>query len=141
MLLLVLACTCIGAPPEPDVPATPTATPTTEPTAQPARPLPPSRQPLCATPLGCGLLIHYSVDTVTENLCGWCGADNPALCRDHWLPVAPGSDQPRCEIYRELERCILQHSGTTRFADLPDMAQANILNLQEREDAREDCVE
>lgn len=97
-------------------------------------------RPLCATPLGCGLLAHYSLATIEGRLCDWCGEDAPTLCGT-WLPAAPDSDRPRCEIYLELERCILQHSGTTRFADLPAMAQANILALQARADEAGGCVE
>ncbi|MFT5679705.1 MAG: hypothetical protein ACI8RZ_000610 [Myxococcota bacterium] len=142
MLLLVLACTCAGAPPVPDAAEPiPAAEPVTAEPVTAAPPLPPSRKPLCATPLGCGLLIHYRIDTVRDSVCGWCGEDNPALCGDTWLPNAAGAELPRCGIYQELERCILQHSSTKRFADLPDMPQANILTLQEREDGRVDCVE
>lgn len=139
MLLLALACTCVGAPPA-DTPE-PAAPPVAAEPAAPAAPLPPSRRSLCATPLGCGLLVHYTVDTVAQNVCGWCGEDAPALCGETWLPSAAGAELPRCGIYAELEKCILQHSGTRRFADLPDMAQHNILNLQERQDGQIDCVE
>ena len=92
-----------------------------------------------STLLGCGLLAHYALETVEGSLCDWCGDERPALC-GAWLPSAPGSDLPRCGVYLELERCILQHSTTTRFADLPAMAQANILALQERADQEDGCV-
>lgn len=131
LLLALLACT--GAEP-------PAASP---PGAVPAAATPrlaDVHRPLCTTPLGCGLLAHHSLATLEDSRCGWCGEDAPALCGD-WLPIAPGDAQPRCEIYLELERCILQHSGTTRFADLPAMAQANILALQERADQPGGCVE
>ena len=129
ILLALLACTS----------AEPVATAPTVATPTPTPRLSAVHRPLCATPLGCGLLAHYSLATLEGSLCDWCGEDSPALC-GAWLPAAPGADQPRCSIYLELERCILQHSGTTRFADLPAMAQANILALQERADQPGGCV-
>ena len=129
LLLSLIACTGadpVAAPPPVAAPA-------------PAPRFSEVHRPLCATPLGCGLLAHYSLTTVESSLCDWCGEDVPGLCGS-WLPSAPGSEQPRCSIYLELERCILQHSSTTRFADLPAMAQANILALQERADQPDGCV-
>jgi len=125
LLLAIIACTCAPPPTEPPAPA-----PT----------LPEVRRPLCTTPLACGLLVHYSLDTVQTNVCDWCGEESPALCGT-WLPAAPGATEPRCAIYRELELCILQHASTTRFADLPEMAKTNVLALQDREDQRVDCIE
>ena len=130
LLLALIACTCAD-----------TTAETPEPVVVPAVTLlPEAHRPLCATPLGCGLLVHHPIETFEASLCDWCGEERPSMCGP-WLPSAPGADEPRCGIYRELERCVLQGAGVTRFGDLPDIARENVLRLQERADAKGDCVE
>ena len=135
VLLSLLACTCTGAADQPPAPESPSVTPPD------IKPLPEAHRPLCEQPLACGLLVHHPIDVVAASVCTWCGETSPGLCPT-WLPAAPGeSGLPRCTIYRELERCVMQQSGVTRFGDLSDIARDNVLTLQDREDQKTDCVE